>query len=224
MTGEYSNKKRSKDKSPIIKVLNLYAGIGGNRKSWPENVQVTAVETNDEIADTYKENFPNDKIIRLDAHQFLLDALKYMDFDFIWSSPPCQTHSLMNKGTRHDLMRYPDMNLYQEILMLANYFCGKWVVENVRPYYTPLVKPYKVDRHVFWSNFYIPDMKLSRPGLYAKKDELVKWIGLKYPKNIYIDGNHCECQVLRNCVHPNIGLHVFNSAFKYKQRTVLDHV
>ena len=37
----------------MIKVLNLYAGIGGNRKLW-KDVEVTAVEINEEIAGVYK--------------------------------------------------------------------------------------------------------------------------------------------------------------------------
>jgi len=32
-----------------MKVLNLYAGIGGNRKLWPDECEVTAVENNEEI-------------------------------------------------------------------------------------------------------------------------------------------------------------------------------
>ena len=33
-----------------------------------------------------------------------------------------------------------------------------------------------------------------------------------YEKNIYYEGNHCPTQILRNCVHPEVGLHVFNEA------------
>lgn len=36
----------------MIKVLNLYAGIGGNRKLW-KDVEVTAVEKNPQVADIY---------------------------------------------------------------------------------------------------------------------------------------------------------------------------
>ena len=36
------------------KVLNLFAGIGGNRKHW-KDVEVTAIEYNEEIANVYKE-------------------------------------------------------------------------------------------------------------------------------------------------------------------------
>ena len=39
-----------------MNVLNLYAGIGGNRKYW-ENVEVTAIEYNEEIANVYKHFF-----------------------------------------------------------------------------------------------------------------------------------------------------------------------
>lgn len=194
-----------------IKVFNLYAGMGGNRKLW-KNVEVTAIESNIVISGIYDDNNPDDHIIVTDAHKYLLKH--YNEFDFIWSSPPCQTHSRMNKGTRHNIVRYPDMKLYEEIIFLKNFFKGKWVVENVNPYYKPLIKPYRVDRHLFWSNFVIPNMKIKRPGIYAKKRELEKWLGLECKRNVYLDGNNCECQILRNCVHPKIGLHVFNASFK----------
>src|SRR5680860_1285631 len=71
-------------------VLNLYAGIGGNRKLWTD-CDVTAVEWDEETAKVYQDYFPNDKVIVGDAHQYLLDH--YKEFDFIWSSPPCPTHS-----------------------------------------------------------------------------------------------------------------------------------
>lgn len=84
----------------MIKVLNLYAGIGGNRKKW-EGVQVTAVEKNEEIAEVYRKEFPDDKLIIGDAHQYLLDH--YEEFDVTWSSPPCQGETRMMKFTRHKL-------------------------------------------------------------------------------------------------------------------------
>ena len=45
-----------------MKVLNLYAGIGGNRKLW-EDVEVTAVEYNKDIAAIYQDFFPKDKVV-----------------------------------------------------------------------------------------------------------------------------------------------------------------
>lgn len=133
-----------------MKVLNLYAGIGGNRKLW-EDVEVTAVELEPEIAAIYKQNFPNDNVIVSDAHQYLLDH--YSEFDFIWSSFPCTTHTRMN--VNFSLIRYPDLGLYQEILFLQNFFKGKYCVENVIPYYEPLIPAQQFNRHLFWANFKI---------------------------------------------------------------------
>lgn len=104
-----SNKKNDK-----IKVLNLYAGIGGNRKYW-QNVDVTAVEWDEKIADIYQDFYPQDRVIVGDAHQYLRDY--YKEFDFIWSSPPCQSHSRLRyclgvRSGRAEAM-YPDFNLYQ---------------------------------------------------------------------------------------------------------------
>jgi DNA (cytosine-5)-methyltransferase 1 len=37
-----------------MKILNLYAGIGGNRKLWGNKHNITAVEFNNTIAEKYK--------------------------------------------------------------------------------------------------------------------------------------------------------------------------
>lgn len=136
----------------MIKALNLYAGLGGNRKLW-RGVQVTAVENNPQIAVIYKRLFPRDKVIVTDAHQYLLDH--YKEFDFIWDSNPCVTHTQLNNMLKNK--RYPDLSLYQEILFLKHFFKGKYVVENTRPYYAPLI-PYTKDigRNIFWTNFAFP--------------------------------------------------------------------
>ena len=46
----------------MMKVLNLYAGIGGNRKLW-EDVEVTAVEWDPKIAEIYQDFFPDDTVV-----------------------------------------------------------------------------------------------------------------------------------------------------------------
>jgi len=199
-----------------MKVLNLYAGLGGNRKLW-KNVKVTAIEWDEKIAHVYQVNHPKDTVILGDAHEYLLK--NYQDFDFIWSSPPCQSHSRMIRSGRNRKPRYADLKLYEEILLLYHNFKGKWVVENVKPYYAPLVPPTTaLGRHLFWSNFDIPQMDIpefknfiNRQNLTAKK-QLQDWLGIHYDENIYYDGNHCPTQILRNCVHPDVGQHVFNAA------------
>ena len=137
-----------------MKVLNLYACLGGNRYKWDEvaEIQVTAVELDTEAARLYKERFPKDTVIVADAHQYLLDHFK--EFDFIWSSPPCPSHSRArywnssNYKTTTEAI-YPDLKLYEEILFLQHYYkTGKWVVENVIPYYEPLVPAIKKGRHL----------------------------------------------------------------------------
>jgi len=163
-----------------IKILNLYACLGGNRYKWnevKEDIEVTAVELDLEAARLYQDRFPNDTVIVADAHQYLLDH--YKEFDFIWSSPPCPTHSRArywnssNYETKTEAI-YPDMKLYQEILFLQHYYkTGKWVVENVIPYYEPLVPAIKRGRHLYWTNFNLPnDLKDRRFAISSAKQEL----------------------------------------------------
>jgi DNA (cytosine-5)-methyltransferase 1 len=142
-----------------MKILNLYACLGGNRYKWNEvksDIEVTAIELDPEAARLYKERFPNDTVIVADAHQYLLDH--YKEFDFIWSSPPCPSHSrarFARKNTTSAI--YPDLKLYEEILFLDNYFEGKYLVENVIPYYEPLIPAQKRGRHLYWCNFNLPN-------------------------------------------------------------------
>jgi len=199
----------------MIKVANLYAGVGGNRKLW-QDVEVVAVEINPEIAEIYQSQFPNDTVIVGDAHDYLLH--NHENFDFIWSSIPCQSHTHMMKATRHDVRKYPDMKLYEEIIFLQHFYSGKWVVENVKPYYEPLINPTAIlDRHYFWSNFHIPKFDApANPGFIrnstvAGVQELKDWLGLQFEGYVYYEGSHSPTQFLRNCVHPQTGLHVLEA-------------
>ena len=162
-----------------MKVLNLYAGLGGNRKLW-EGVEVTAVEHNEQIAAIYRDLYPNDTLVIGDAHEYLLEHAD--EFDFVWTSPPCQSHSRMMKATRHKLRKYPDMSLYQEVIFLQHFFKGKWVVENVKPYYKPLITPTSIiGRHYFWANFEIFNIEIPSPkgfitsGTVAETQRLKDW-------------------------------------------------
>jgi len=200
-----------------MKILNLYAGIGGNRRLWGNQHDITAVEINPKIAEIYKENFPNDKIIIADAHQYLLEHFE--EFDFIWSSPPCPSHSKVRKAThQQNKPIFPNMELYEEILFLKGYFKGKWVVENVIPWYEPLIKGKKIGGHLYWSNFIINEMK----GYGSREHDsgievLQKRKGFDLSKYEGID----KKLVLRNCVESEFGLHILESSTNKIQKTLI---
>jgi len=158
-----------------MKILNLYACLGGNRYKWDEvtDVEVTAVEWDEELARLYQERFPQDTVVVADAHQYLLDH--YKEFDFIWSSPPCPSHSRMNytfKNRDNFKLKYPDMKLYQEVIFLDNFFNGNYVIENVIPYYEPLIQGNKRGRHLYWTNFKLPNILSNRtpPNMNCNKN------------------------------------------------------
>lgn len=200
----------------MIKVLNLYAGIGGNRKLWG-GVEVTAVELNPSVAAAYADLYPNDTVIVGDAHQYLLDH--YHEFNFIWASPPCQSHSRLRKiaasayytnPNKYNVTKpiYPDMKLWQEILFLQHFCKSNWVIENVIPYYKPLIPPtFKLQRHYFWSNIFVMETNFEPQKIdfnNNKKGE-IHYIDLGKRKFEGIK----KWQVLRNCVQPELGLYVF---------------
>lgn len=195
-----------------MKILNLYAGIGGNRKLWGNNHQVTAVEYDNRIAEIYKDLFPEDTVIVGDAHEYCLEH--YQEYDFIWASPPCPTHSITNYYLNNQgLVRYPDMRLYAEIILLQTFFKGKYCVENVKSYYKPLIPPQVSGRHYFWANFKIPllqnriklqsisgnnDMK----GEKGARKKALDMLGFDLSKYEYPKKE----KLLRNCVDPEIGM------------------
>lgn len=204
------------------KVLNLYACLGGNRFKWDESakeagveLQVTAVELDPELAILYQERFPNDIVIIADAHQYLLDH--YKEYDFIWSSPPCPSHSKArfwgSKGGQCDVV-YPDMMLYQEIILLSKFFKGRYVVENVNPYYEPLIEAQKRGRHLYWTNFQLPDSLSKRfdVAVERKKNELNNLCKFhEYDFRLY-KGDQPIVKIARNLVDYESGKTILDTA------------
>lgn len=191
------------------KVLNLYCGLGGNRKLW-QDVEVTAVELDPSVAKFYKDHFPGDNVIVGDAHEYLLNH--YSEFDFIWTSTPCPSHSRARfwSSKPNDKVKpiFPDMKLYEEILFLQHYFDGDYVVENVDPFYKPLIKPTaKIGRHLFWSNYQI--MALSFEDADIKDGNREEWQRLHGFDITGYKFNQRRDKILRNCVNPELGNHVF---------------
>lgn len=194
-----------------MKILNLFAGIGGNRKLWGIKHKVTAVELNPEIAAIYQDFYPDDKVIIADAHEYLLKYFK--EYDFIWSSPPCQSHSQYrhNVGVLGKAFKpiMPDMTLYAQIIFLQTYFMGLFVVENVKSYYKPLIKPTVCcQRHLFWSNFNIEEKEFSKANI-RNKNKISDFEGFEMVVNTTIKNKR---QVLRNMVNPEIGKYILEQS------------
>jgi DNA (cytosine-5)-methyltransferase 1 len=199
-----------------MKVLNLYACLGGNRLKWTD-CEVTAVELDAELARMYQERFPNDKVIVADAHQYLLDHFK--EFDFIWSSPPCPSPSRARywSSSNYDTTTkpvYPDMKLYEEVLFLQHYYrTGKYVVENVIPYYEPLIPAKKRGRHLYWTNFNMPsnlgDRKIQ---IGAGADELKRLCEFHKIDISTYKGEQSMIKVARNLVDFEAGKTIFDIA------------
>ena len=203
-----------------MKILNLYAGIGGNRKSF-EGYDVTAVEYDPKIAKIYKDNFPDDEVIVGDAVKYLEE--NYHKFDFIWASPPCPSHSRAryylryktNKKTGEKYLQnkpiLPDMTLYGIITFLEYYYEGLYVVENVNPFYKPLLEGSLIGRHLFWSNVDLSGLKFNGKGSHdgsIKEMEKHKGFDLSGYKGVN------KRTLLRNCVDKEISDLVFERVKK----------
>ena len=107
---------------------------------------------------------------------------------------------------------YADMKLYQEILFLKHYFNGKYVVENVIPYYEPLISAKKRGRHLYWTNFNLPN-KIGRNNVdnFSKTDieSLSNYHDYNFRK---YKGKQSIGKVGRNLVDYEAGKTIFETA------------
>ena len=207
-----------------MKILNLYACLGGNRYKWGDEHEITAVELDEELAKLYQERFPNDTVIVADAHQYLLDH--YKEFDFIWTSPPCPTHSRARYwaiGANGKNAIYPDMKLYEEILLLDYHFKGKYVVENVIPYYEPMLNPKKRGRHLYWTNFNLPsDLRDRSAKVCQGKDELNRLCVFHNYNFKKYKGEQSIKKIARNLVDYEAGKTILDTAMGIIQKQDLN--
>ena len=215
-----------------MKILNLYACLGGNRYKWDEvsdDLEIIAVEWDEELAKLYQERFPNDKVIVADAHQYLLDH--YKEFDFIWTSPPCPTHSRARYwgfGANGKNPVYPDMKLYQEILFLEHHFNGKYLVENVIPYYEPLIPAQKRGRHLYWSNFKLPNTLSDRS--HKLKEQHTNSESLKHYNDYHnfdftkYKGEQLILKIARNLVDYEAGRTILETALNITRKSIINQL
>lgn len=195
-----------------MNILNLYAGIGGNRRLWGDEHHVTAVELDPKIAAVYQALYPNDTVIVGDAHEYLIAHMH--NFEFVWSSPVCKTHS----RARHALVlggklaaQYPDMRLYAEVLALQAYHEGGWVVENVIPHYNggaPLMPAVEIGRHLYWSNFELRGWDTPMDDV---RNRTVPQLEVHHGIDLTPFDLPNKREVLRNCVTPEVGEYVLST-------------
>ena len=206
-----------------MKILNLYACLGGNRYKWGNEHEITAVEIDPELCEMYKKRFPADTVICEDAHEFLLNHFR--EFDFIWSSPPCPSHSRSafvsrkSEKAKHKPL-FPDLKLYEEIIFLQKYFKGKFCVENVIPYYKPLIPAQKRGRHLYWCNFPLPQNLNERKSvLMEDKDDMNKWCKF-HDFNFYeYKGEQRVQKIARNLVDYEAGKTILETAMGIIQKS-----
>ena len=200
-----------------MKILNAFAGIGGNRFHWDhfENLEITAIEHDPKIAEEYSKLFPHDVVEVTDAYEFIESHVE--NYDIIWASPPCQTHSHLSLCANQ--RRFPDFRLYELVIFLKKFHKGKWVVENVKPYYDPLIEGIKIGRHLFWSNVRLNNNvnlpRFEKGNWFGSKrsmkevmKDLEEYLGFKISKRVYVRNNHDPAQIYRNCVHPILGRNI----------------
>lgn len=209
-----------------MKILNLFAGLGGNRTLWKDDHQITAIESNEQIASVYKKRFPRDFIWTCDAYEYL--ETNFRSFDFIWASPPCPTHTRLNTTLNYlgQTVHLPELRLYSIIIFLQQWFEGKYCVENVIPYYEALIKPsVLLGRHYFWTNFPLPKKEFSRIVPHEKASPKKLMVEYRIDPDLF-EGmtfrSDAFRQILRNCVNPEIGEYILQCAMKEKIQTKLE--
>ena len=196
-----------------MKILVLYACLGGNRYLWGDEHEITAVELDPELARMYKERFKNDTVIVADAHQYLIDH--YREFDFVWSSPPCPTHSRIQTSLKERPTfkpYYPDMKLYEEVIFLGQFFKGKYCVENVIPYYDLLIPGHKRGRHIYWTNFKLPSVLSNRSGNIGGNEEVKRLCEFHKIDLTSYKGDQRKDKIARNLVDYEAGRTILDTA------------
>jgi len=177
---------------------------------------VTAVEYKKDVLETYGQLFPTDELVHGDAIEYLEN--NFEQFDFIWASPPCPTHSKMRKfGVSIGQVKpvLPDMTLYGIIVFLKTFFKGLWCVENVNPYYIPLIKPsVALGRHSFWTNYNVPEMNFVYDVLKIQGEKGIVRNNKPTPMSELVENKKLKNKKLAidNCVDSEIGKYLLECA------------
>ena len=204
-----------------MRVLDLYAGLGGSDKGIRSvlekkgiDYEYVAIEIDPKVAEAHRKNNPGSRVIVADALSWLPEV---KNFDFVWASPPCKTHSKWNMvwASRREKHPKPDPTLWfliREFRSLGINF----VVENVDPYYKDPCKPtIKIGRHQFWTSFPIKKFDfISREKPFPEMT-IRDW--LQYHQLETVEGKaQDKRQALRNCTHYSIAAGIFEQFLEPK--------
>jgi len=165
----------------MIRILDLFCGVGGVARGFQNflldngiEFEYYAIDIDKRVLKAHKLLNPYSKTICRDA--WSIDDKEFKEFDLIWASPPCETHSKSRFLNINAKPTKPDMRLYNLIERLWS-LNMPFIVENVEPYYRPPIKPIvKVGRHVLWSNLCIKPFKLNLQNFMDVKDDIHKLI------------------------------------------------
>lgn len=209
-----------------MRILNLFAGIGGNRTLWGDEHEITAVEWDNAIAVIYHQRFPDDGIVVEDALEYMMKHAH--EYDLICASPVCITHSRAQSRPSVGYRVSDFTGLYGWANLYDIKYQGLYVWENVVSTYHKrfrFPKPtVKLGRHLFWANFEIPPKKFPRlfaTETYIGSDGKKHNGGLADLKikqlldlhQIPFNFSHPRKRsILRNCVDYRIGKYILECA------------
>jgi hypothetical protein len=82
-----------------------------------------------------------------------------------------------------------------------------------------LIAPQKVARHYFWANFFIS--KFEQVSMQIRKNR-TKELSAMHGFDLSDYDVKDKVKILRNCVSPEVGRHVLESAFNNPQKTLFE--
>jgi DNA (cytosine-5)-methyltransferase 1 len=111
--------------------------------------------------------------------------------------------------------------LYEEIILLEHNFKGKYVVENVIPYYEPLIPAKKRGRHLYWTNFNLPS-NVGERKLPGTLTNMIDEVGVLCEFHDYnfrkYKGNQPLNKVARNLVDYEVGRTILETAMEIQRQ------
>lgn len=204
-----------------MRILDLYGGLGGTARGIQLvlekkgiKFEYIVIENNLKVAEAHRRNNPESKVIVADIKDWLD---KITEFDFVWASPPCHTHSqlqMINKGRRHKT-KLVDWSLWHVIDIFQRAETIPFVVENVKVWYNePFKHNFKLDRHYFWTNLRLIAFDYHKKP--AKKWGNISVKDWQEYHQLEPAATGDKRQQLRNCVHWSIAAGIFEQFLEPK--------